>query len=133
MKAAKLLEFIPSVTEEDAKLACKLMCVSDPSTVIEANSDRFKKTLSWTGSCYNPPGNDELVMQALDELLGMCGVEPIRTEEWIDSYHGDIRAVYLNTGDTYAGTIVLDHKKCRYMLTTYGDYVESLGDTEVCW
>ena len=132
MKAAKLLEFIPSVTEEDAKLACRLMRVSDPYTVIEANPDKLKKTLTWVGSCHNLPGSDELVMQALDELLGMCGVEPIRTEEWIDPYYGDIRAVYLNTGDTYAGTIVLDHKKCRYMLTTYGDYVESLGDIGVC-
>ena len=63
---------------------------------------------------------------ALDELLRIYGVEPIRIEgAFIDRYHFDIVASYLNTGDAYATTLLLDHDEQRWTLTSWGDFLEA--------
>lgn len=93
---------------------------------------RFPKTCEWINQCYNKPSHNELILNALDELLEMCGVEAISDSRfYVDSYHGDIIASYLNTGDTYCCTILLDHLKNRWKLISWGDFVESLDDTSV--
>lgn len=66
---------------------------------------------------------NEIKLQLLDELLDTCGVEVIRADEHIDNYHFDIRASYLNTGDTYATTLLLDHKERVWKLRSWGDFV----------
>lgn len=82
----------------------------------------------WISQCYHKPRHDALVMFALNHVFDCHGVEPVRLEgEWVDSYHGDIVATYINTGDTYASTIVLDSESGEYLLTSYGDYVENLS------
>jgi hypothetical protein len=78
---------------------------------------------SWICQCFNRPSRRELIMCAINEALDTCGVEAIEGE-WIDNYHHNIQAVYCNTGDTYAATILLCHKRDRFMLTSWGDYVE---------
>ena len=77
----------------------------------------------WVGQCYHRPSDNELIMCAVDEALGTFGVEAIEGE-WIDHYHHNIQAVYCNTGDTYASTVLLCHKRRRFMITSWGDYVE---------
>ena len=50
-------------------------------------------------------------MCALNSVLGLYGVEVIRDEDaYVDAYHGDIVGSYLNSGDQYAATIILDHR-----------------------
>jgi len=77
----------------------------------------------WVRQCYNEPSWREKVMCAIDEALETHGVEAIEGE-WIDNFHHNIQAVYCNTGDTYAMTILLCHKQDRFMLTSWGNYVE---------
>lgn len=85
---------------------------------------------TWVRQCYHRPRHSELVMCALNSVLDCCGVEAIRIEgAHIDAYHGDIVASYLNTGDTYTQTIVLDTDG-EYHLTSYGDWLESYEQQE---
>ncbi len=83
----------------------------------------FKSVQAWTAQCYHDPRNIEKVMCALNELLGGHGVEAIRGKH-VDFYHGDCVASYVNMGDSYDGTIVRDHVKQCYRLTSWGDFVE---------
>jgi len=86
---------------------------------------RFPRAAEWVRSCYHPPRPRELKLAALDELLGTYGVEVIQSlEAWTDSYHGSIIASYLNTGDTYAPTLLLDHEQERWKLTSWGGFYE---------
>lgn len=82
----------------------------------------------WTDLSHNR--RNEIKFQLLDELLDTCGVEAIRTDEHIDNYHFDIRASYLNTGDTYATTLLLDHKERVWKLRSWGDFVEAIEGEE---
>lgn len=71
-------------------------------------------------------------MKRMDELLGGYGVEALRGE-WKNGYWGDVVATYINFGDTYDTTIVClrtgsSRWDCRYMITSYGDFVERYGE-----
>jgi hypothetical protein len=91
------------------------------------SDNRFPKTQKWYNSCYNDPSTSELKLSALNEFLGLHGVEGIGVEGyWVDSYYGSCVASYCNTGDTYACTILLDHIQNKWRLISYGDFVESL-------
>lgn len=87
---------------------------------------RFPKLADWIRQCYHEPRRSEQSLAALDELLGTYGVEPISVEgAWIDRYHGNIVASYLNTGDTYSPTLLLDHGRGRWKLTSWGEWFEA--------
>jgi len=64
------------------------------------------------------------VLNAIDPCSSF-GTEVIRGED-IGGYWGDVRAVYLNTGDTYNATLVYDRATNNVCVTTMGDYVEKL-------
>lgn len=124
MKAEQIAEAF-DVSLDDAKLALKIINWKIKPTDLPDKFPRTCETYQYLDT--DSFGNDcECRMAALDELLETCGVEPIRTSEYIDPYYGEIRASYLNTGDTYCSTILLDHKKDRFYLTSFGDFVESL-------
>jgi hypothetical protein len=80
---------------------------------------RFPKTCEWVNTCYNSPRASEVKLCALDELLRTHGVEALSTED------AHCAAEYLNTGCTYATTILLDHVHGRWRLTSWGDFYES--------
>lgn len=85
----------------------------------------FPATDKWSRSCCNPLPAKDCKLSALNELLGMFGAEAVREECAWDRYYGDCVAEYLNTGDSYAATLVLDHQRGKWLLTTWGDFVES--------
>ncbi len=91
----------------------------------------FPATDSWANSCYNPLPKSDAKLSALNELFEMHGVEPIRVEGRFDRYYGDVVACYLNTGDTYAPTILLDYQHNRWLLTSWGDFVEQMETEQV--
>jgi hypothetical protein len=73
----------------------------------------------------NIPETDRL--EAIDKLLGTYGTEAIRGE-WQNGYWCDIVAVYCNTGDTYATTVIQirgEYSFCRsrFIVSTMGDFV----------
>ena len=88
--------------------------------------ENYESVQRWLKQCYNRPSEDSLVMCAIDEILGGFGVEAIRGR-YIDAYHYDIQACYVNQGDTYDTTILLDHEQDRYIVTSYGDWIERNG------
>lgn len=89
----------------------------------QINPENYASVQNWVGQCFNRPSSAELVLEALNEVMGGFGVEAIRGR-WVDSYHCDIQAVYVNMGDTYDITIFLDHETGNYVLTSYGDWIE---------
>lgn len=90
----------------------------------EIAPEMFKSVQLWIAECYNRPSDPELQMCALDEVLGGFGVEAIRGG-YVDRYHQNIQAVYVNMGNTYDLTILFDNKTQKFVLTSWGDWVES--------
>tara|TARA_Y100001972_G_C7529572_1_gene266890 strand:- start:127 stop:516 length:390 start_codon:yes stop_codon:yes gene_type:complete len=81
----------------------------------------------WVRACYHRPRHAELLMCALDSVLGFHGVEALRMEgEYVDAYHGDIIASHLNAGDLYAPTIILDHRDGTMHIGDIGSFIEAL-------
>ena len=80
------------------------------------------ETLAWANSCYNEPKRVEKKMHALDVVLKGHGVEAVfaEGEMWPDME-------YINMGDTYNTTIVLDHTRAKFMITSMGSWIESKG------
>lgn len=67
-------------------------------------------------------------MEAIDKLLGTYGTEAIRGS-WQNGYWCDIVAVYCNTGETYATTVIHVrgdgwNPRGRFLVSTMGDFVE---------
>lgn len=82
----------------------------------------------WKRQCYHwPPSRSELVLKAANRLMGGYGDEPIQDPNYWDGYHCDVRAAYVNMGDTYAETLLIDHESGEYQVCCWGDYVEELG------
>ena len=90
---------------------------------------RFPQTDAWLSSCFHKPRPREIALEMLNELIETCGVEAIEDNRfYVDRYYGNIVASYLNTGDSYATTLLLDHIDNRWRLTSWGDFVESLDE-----
>jgi hypothetical protein len=70
--------------------------------------------------CYHPPSNHDLLMAALDSLLGTHGCESIGE---CDTTQGP-PIEYLNTGDSYAATLVYYRDTDRFKVESYADAVE---------
>ena len=84
--------------------------------------------VSWAEQCTHDPRESsqayaECLLCAINAELGGYGVEPIRGR-YVDRYHQDIQAVYVNLGDTYDTTILYDHETDRLQITSWGDWVE---------
>ncbi len=54
------------------------------------------------------------------------GVEVITDEDaWVDRYHYNIVAAYVNVGDTYTATLLYDTQAGEFLVTSYGDWLEA--------
>ena len=124
-KNYKRIKRLQTVVNTDKETAVKIDAIMSG----DIDPETCEAVEAWIVQCYNRPHNRELQMCAINKLLNGFGCEAVRCEEWLDSYHCDIRAVYVNMGDTYAGTVILDHKTDRYYVTTLGDWVEMPGVT----
>ena len=84
----------------------------------------YKSVEKWVTECYNSPNLTELRLCALNELLECYGTEAITGPEYIDNYCMYINAVYINAGDAYLMTVLFDYRTNKFVLTSFGDYVE---------
>lgn len=87
--------------------------------------------VTWAEACYsdprtNPRAYGECLMLAINAVLEGYGVETIDGRH-VDNYHGPIQASYVNFGDTYDTTVLLDHETDRLQVTSWGDWVEAHG------
>ena len=76
-----------------------------------------KNARDYVSQCYNRPPDYLVKLYALDQLGGFFGVEYAE--------HPTQGFDYLNSGDTYAATLVRRGPN-RYQVTTLGDVIETL-------
>jgi hypothetical protein len=73
---------------------------------------------------YEPSITPETKMRAIDVLLGTFGTEAIFGAD--DCMRPILE--YCNAGDAYAPTILYDYPRGRYVLGTWGDWIERYGE-----
>ncbi len=61
-------------------------------------------------------------LHVMDVALETFGVEYIPSNE--DTVYSAYGLAYLNTGDTYVPTVIYDHGKDKWEITSWGDIVE---------
>ena len=85
----------------------------------------YPSVKAWAERCYNYPKRSELMERALDAEIGGHGIESVRGEKapW-DAFYCDTVALYVNTGDTYAPTLLFDVPLRRWSVTDIGTFVE---------
>jgi hypothetical protein len=59
----------------------------------------------------------------INDVLGGHGIEVIHGR-YIDRYHQDIQAEYVNMGNTYDTTVLHDNETGRIHVTSWGDWFE---------
>ena len=89
----------------------------------------FEPVENWVRACYHEPSENELILAALNCVLEGYGVEAIRVEDaWVDSFHGDIVGTYVNMGDSYAATVVLDSETHDFIISTWADFFTAVEE-----
>jgi len=83
----------------------------------------FPKTEKLIRGCFNSLCPEELMMEQYNEILEGFGVEAIRGD-YVDDYHMDIVATYVNMGDLYVPTIIRDNVRKEFLIMSWGDFVE---------
>jgi hypothetical protein len=67
----------------------------------------------------------ELKLTLINILSENFGVEALRDEKFYDSYFGNAIASYVNTGHSYALTLLWNHVNDQLLWASYGDFVEA--------
>ena len=89
----------------------------------KADPMQYESVQKWVSQCYNKPPEIDKILEALNEVLEGYGTEPLRGAH-VDGYHWDCQAVYINFGDTYTPTIIYDNVKDKFLVSSWGDFVE---------
>jgi hypothetical protein len=98
---------------EDAKTARAIFEMSR-AQLLETETGKER-----AAECHNPPKTYDIRMECLNHCGGFHGVEGIETAsggEWV---------TYLNTGDSYADTVIFWRGK--YRVQSVGDFIEKCG------
>jgi hypothetical protein len=125
MEVEEVQKFFSSLSAEACQIIANL-CNGDLEIDPLDIPEQFKGTAKWVAQCHNFPSRQELTMSALNDVIEGFGTEPIRPPN--DS--NTLLATYVNTGDTYSGTVVYDHEKEEYVLTTWGDWYSGWIDEQ---
>lgn len=110
----RLMESL-GITSEKAELVRRLI----RKKVKTRDASLFPETAKWLAQCCNEPTYRERLMSCLNEVIQGHGVESIEGNDWKWP-----SATYINTGDTYSPTLLLDWQKGTISLTTWRDWVE---------
>jgi hypothetical protein len=71
--------------------------------------------------------NHRRVDQALEfanKAMDLHGVEAVRDPSQWDEYYGDVVCLFVNTGDSYATTLVYDVQRDTFLVQGWADWVE---------
>ena len=104
------------VSKEKAKEIRGLMEGTENPNAYES----VKKLMQY---CYYKPLRVEMVMEAINEILGGYGVEQITDSQW-DNYWCDGGLLYVNLGGTYTETICYDTRKNKWIVSSWGNIIE---------
>jgi hypothetical protein len=77
----------------------------------------FLSVREWADDYHGEPEDWLLKLQAIDLIMEESGVEDLIED-------GKPIASYVNNGDTYKPTVVYDHKKEEFLITSWGDFYE---------
>jgi len=128
-----LLSEFRQLSAEDAKLIRAIAAAADDAEDLKELVDtRVPATESYVRSLYSDPYRSRLwrttvALHAMNEVLGTYGVEglgPPRGGDYAPPYE------YLNTGDSYAATLVYDRDRDRLFVSSWGDIVEKHPEWE---
>lgn len=89
--------------------------------------DQLPATRRWVRACFHRPASLQVRHEALNELLGFYGVEPLyktRKERGELISTDEIFAWYLNSGDPYAATLIFRVGKTGPTIGCWGDLPE---------
>jgi hypothetical protein len=90
----------------------------------EKEAEHFIDLLRETLVVWRDGGStSRLMLERLNHYLEGHGIEYIRSTK--DDQHGAHGAYYVNMGDTYVPTFVLDLDRNRVWATSWGDWVET--------
>jgi len=112
VKTISKIEWLDKVGDptEIAKRIRGLMDGSiDPLTV--------EATKQWVKRRYNIPSTIALKMSAINAILECYGREGLFNS-------GRLDFEYCDTGDTYASTVAYDYTRDKFVITSYGDWVD---------
>ena len=88
--------------------------------------DGFESVRNWERQCFHPPCDTEKVLEALNEVLEGYGTEAMHSEDmWVNSYWRETAFAYVNQGDTYTATICYIPDEERFVVSCWGDLMES--------
>jgi hypothetical protein len=68
--------------------------------------------------------NEDKILCVINNLINGYGVEVIRGQ-YVDNYYQDINLGYVNLGDTYTTTVIRDYLKQSWIISSWGNIVES--------
>lgn len=120
LPSVKTLE---SVLRVDRTVAKKVRLALEGPGALPVDHDKYRQH-------YNPPSKLDRMLDAVNLLVEGFGIEPIRQAGGdCGGYWGDIVALYVNTGDTYSGTVLFDVDRDTFYATDYGTWVETAERT----
>lgn len=83
---------------------------------------------AWYYRHHHVPQRIDMALWAIDKLLDTHGIEIVCQEGRTSpqrSDGSDILISYANTGHTYVATVIYEHKNDRFVLTSWGDWMET--------
>lgn len=88
----------------------------------ETEPASYRWVSDWLDKCYHMPSRNEQMLAAVDGIIGGFGVEALWPEGW-----ENLRvpaAAYVNIGDTYDTTLILDYMLNKWRVMSWGDWME---------
>lgn len=76
---------------------------------------------------HNIPKRPHKIMLAVNDILNGYGVETLNGR-YVDAYYFNSQASYVNMGDTYIATILHDHEENKFIITSWGNFMECHPD-----
>jgi hypothetical protein len=73
--------------------------------------------------CYNPPTQLDVTLHAINSEVEGYGVEYIRHRD--DTMRDNYGLEYINLGGTYISTLIYDHSRDTWRVSSWGDIVEA--------
>lgn len=92
----------------------------------DTEPDSYQWVAEWIQKCYHAPSMSEQMLEAIAGIIGGFGTEALWPEGW-----GSLvkpAAVYVNMGDTYVTTIILDNMLRRWRVMSWGDWMEEFEE-----
>ena len=126
-KDAALQEILQKFFEEVVARGRGKMGNPSVKTIIERLGTRCnsKETAGRIRALMAATSHKEIdqALDSMNNLLGGYGVEALRDTDW-GQYYNDIGLLYVNVGETYAPTILYDTRLEKWIVGSWGDYVE---------